>query len=206
MKWITFNINTKHNDNTTSLPDTSGDGDYQGLSQTIDAEGDLIMESLEALIEEHTIAEISASPTKDTTVTVANIAGVQADMNYLSSLSLRSSTHTKIDNLSVMACRQLIKKIETLSQSDTVAGQRPSAKGIEFLAHESNFIKHLKQQKPHLIALQESHAATEQIQSSLNFQFQTISFIWTKHCGLVWCISLVIANNFHWFLEASTSH
>ncbi|KAI7858481.1 Endonuclease/exonuclease/phosphatase, partial [Circinella umbellata] len=50
---------------------------------------------------------------------------------------------------------------------------------------ESNFIKHLKQQKPHLIAIQESHAHTEQIQSSLNFQFQTTSSIWTKHCGIV---------------------
>ena len=50
---------------------------------------------------------------------------------------------------------------------------------------ESNFIKHLKQQKPRLIALQESHAATEHIQSSLNFQFQTKSSIRTKHCGLV---------------------
>ena len=49
----------------------------------------------------------------------------------------------------------------------------------------SNFIKHLKQQKPRLIALQESHAATEHIQSSLNFQFQTKSSIRTKHCGLV---------------------
>ena len=50
---------------------------------------------------------------------------------------------------------------------------------------DSAFVKHLKQQNPHLIAIQESHVATEHIQSSLNFQFNTQSSIWTPHCSLV---------------------
>ncbi|KAI7846913.1 Endonuclease/exonuclease/phosphatase, partial [Circinella umbellata] len=50
---------------------------------------------------------------------------------------------------------------------------------------ESDFIHHLKQQNPQLITIQESHAATEQIQSLFNFQFNTKSSIWTQDCGLV---------------------
>lgn len=148
------NITTESNDNNTTVSSDHGDGEDQGLSTTIDAEGDSIMESLEALIEEHTMAETPSQPDIDNTDSAANTAAFQEDMNYLSSLSLKSSTRNKVDNLSVMARRQLIKKIETLTQSDTVAGQRlralrkqnhhqfsrgrvirPSAKGIEALAH-----------------------------------------------------------------------
>ena len=147
------NITTESDDNNTVFSH-HGDGEDRGLSPTIDAEGDSIIESLEALIEEHAMAEIPSQPDLDNKNTAANTVGFQEDMNYISSLFLKNATRYKVDNLSVMARRQLIKKIETLTQSDTVAGQRlralrkqnhhqfsrgrvirPSAKGIEALAH-----------------------------------------------------------------------
>ncbi|KAG2223298.1 hypothetical protein INT45_007024 [Circinella minor] len=150
------NINTNSHDNNTTLNSPNKDSDEQGKSSTIDTEGDLIMESLKALIEEHTMAEIFTQPDSVNTDTVSTLEGSHEDINYISLLSLKNSTRKKLDTLSITARHQLIKKIDTLTQSDTVAGQRlhafrkqnhhlssrgriirPTVKGIEALNHST---------------------------------------------------------------------
>lgn len=49
----------------------------------------------------------------------------------------------------------------------------------------ASLIRCLRLQAPHLIALQETHATTDDITKSFDIQFCAHSSIWTPHCGLV---------------------
>ncbi|KAI9325706.1 hypothetical protein BD770DRAFT_309738, partial [Pilaira anomala] len=49
----------------------------------------------------------------------------------------------------------------------------------------SPFIKHLRLTKHDLFTLQETHASSPEIISSLNMKFQSTAHIWTKHCGII---------------------
>ncbi|KAI9330551.1 Endonuclease/exonuclease/phosphatase, partial [Pilaira anomala] len=87
--------------------------------------------------------------------------------NSSSTINTTKSTSFTIGSLN---CRSLVK-----SSSTSVI---------------SPFIRHLKtppspSPKLDILTLQETHASTPEIITSLNLQFQSKSQIWTKHCGII---------------------
>ncbi|KAG2214079.1 hypothetical protein INT45_010958 [Circinella minor] len=124
----------------------------------VDEDGDLIMASIKALIEEQ-FTDSPNSNEKEKEPECFDPLGasetVNSEMDYIKNLSLNTTARTKIDKLSIRACRQLVKKLDTLSQTDTLAGKhlrafkkqshhssrgrntQPSSKGSEALASDA---------------------------------------------------------------------
>ena len=90
---------------------------------TEDKDGDLIMASIEALIDEQT-----SVPHSDLDTTNLDYNGdsdeITNDMEFIQTLDLNTTTHTKFDKLSTLAHRQLAKKITSMSLTDTPASQK----------------------------------------------------------------------------------
>ncbi|CAO3694765.1 unnamed protein product [Rhizopus stolonifer] len=56
------------------------------------------------------------------------------------------------------------------------------------LSVRNSFIRYLRSRSFDLLALQETHAHTTEIQNLFHTQFQATSSLWSAHCGLV-CLS-----------------
>lgn len=52
----------------------------------------------------------------------------------------------------------------------------------------SHFIRYLRTQNVTILALQETHANTTQLEEMFHTQFQATHSVWSSHCGLV-CFS-----------------